>query len=164
MLAIPSLSEVAVKVLPPAFATNPERLARFQREAKVLASLNHPNIATIYAVEESPEGKALIMELVPGAPIKGPVSLDAALGYARQIASALEAVHEKGITHRDLKPANIMLTPDGVIKVLDFGLAKATEVQGAGPDVATSPTLAMSSTRAGMCPCSTWRCRSSSGR
>ena len=106
--------------------TMPERLARFEREAKVLASLNHPNIATIYAVEESPEGKALVMELVPGETLKGPAPLELALKYAAQIASALEAAHEKGITHRDLKPGNIMLTPEGVIKVLDFGLAAVT--------------------------------------
>src|SRR5271170_1964843 len=115
--------EVAIKVLPVAFAQHPERLARFEREAKVLASLNHSNIATIYAVEESSEGKALVMELVEGETLKGPVPVDTALKYAAQIASALDAAHEKGITHRDLKPANIMLTPDGTIKVLDFGLA-----------------------------------------
>ena len=120
--------EVAVKVLPPAYAQHPERLARFEREAKVLASLNHPNIATIYAVEESPEGtapnyKALVMELVQGETLQGPVPLATALKYATQIASPLDAAHEKGITHRDLKPANIMVTPDGTIKVLDFGLA-----------------------------------------
>ncbi len=104
--------EVAIKVLPAAFAQHPERLARFEREAKVLASLNHPNVATIYAVEESSDGKALVMELVQGETVKGPVPVETALKYAAQIASALDAAQEKGITHRDLKPANIMVTPD----------------------------------------------------
>ena len=111
--------EVAIKILPAALAQDPERLARFEREAKVLASLNHPNIAQIYGVEE----RALVMELVPGESLKGPLPLETALNYARQIADALEAAHEKGIVHRDLKPANIMVTPAGVVKVLDFGLA-----------------------------------------
>src|SRR3974390_2370622 len=118
--------EVAVKVLPTALAQDPERLARFEREAKVLAALNHPNIAQIYGLEESNGVRALVMELVPGHMLKGPVPLDTALSYARQIAEALEAAHEKGITHRDLKPANIMITPAGVVKVLDFGLAAVT--------------------------------------
>src|SRR5271155_744052 len=111
--------EVAIKILPDAWAQDPERLARFTREAKVLASLNHPNIAQIYGVED----RALVMELVAGQALKGPLPLETALSYARQIASALEAAHEKGIVHRDLKPANIMVTPEGVVKVLDFGLA-----------------------------------------
>src|SRR5450759_3464549 len=111
--------EVAIKVLPAALAGNPERLARFEREAKVLASLNHPNIAQIYGIEE----RALVIELVPGETLKGPLPLATALNYARQIAEALEAAHEKGIIHRDLKPANILITPQGVVKVLDFGLA-----------------------------------------
>src|ERR1700731_894705 len=99
--------DVAIKMLPAAFAQDPERLARFEREAKVLASLNHPNIAQIYGVEE----RALIMELVEGETLRGPLPVETALNYARQIADALEAAHEKGITHRDLKPANIMITP-----------------------------------------------------
>src|SRR6266478_220041 len=111
--------EVAVKVLPAALAQDPERLARFEREAKVLATLNHPNIAQIYGLEQ----RALVMELVPGETLKGPLPLETALNYAKQVADALEAAHEKGITHRDLKPANIMITPAGVVKVLDFGLA-----------------------------------------
>src|ERR1700683_4330778 len=111
--------EVALKVLPDSFAGDPERMARFQREAEVLASLNHPNIAAIYGIEEH----ALVMELVPGGPLRGPLPLETALNYARQIADALEAAHDKGIIHRDLKPANIMVTPAGVVKVLDFGLA-----------------------------------------
>jgi len=143
--------EVAVKVLPPAYAQHPERLARFEREAKVLASLNHPNIATIYAVEESPEGKALVMELVKGQTLKGPVPVDTALKYAAQIASALDAAHEKGITHRDLKPANIMVTPDGTIKVLDFGLAAVTQPSQSDGEIGTNmATLTMSPTSAGM--------------
>src|SRR5271155_278557 len=99
--------EVAIKVLPAALAQDPERLARFEREAKVLASLNHPNIAQIYGVEE----RALIMELVEGETLHGPLPAETALQYAKQIADALEAAHEKGITHRDLKPANVMITP-----------------------------------------------------
>jgi Tol biopolymer transport system component/predicted Ser/Thr protein kinase len=111
--------EVALKVLPEAFAGDPERMARFQREAEVLASLNHPNIAQIYGIEE----RALVMELVPGKTLKGPLPIETALNYAKQIADALEAAHDKGVTHRDLKPSNIMITPAGVVKVLDFGLA-----------------------------------------
>ncbi len=143
--------EVAVKVLPPAYAQHPERLARFEREAKVLASLNHPNIATIYAVEESPDGKALVMELVKGQTLKGPVPVDTALKYAAQIATALDAANEKGITHRDLKPANIMVTPEGVIKVLDFGLAAVTQPSQSDGEAGTNMvTLTMSPTSAGM--------------
>src|SRR5580693_2911880 len=115
--------EVAIKVLPVALAQDPERLARFEREAKVLASLNHPNIAQIYGIEESNGVRALVMELVSGQTLKGPLPLETALNYASQIADALEAAHEKAITHRDLKSANIMITPAGVVKVLDFGLA-----------------------------------------
>jgi eukaryotic-like serine/threonine-protein kinase len=146
--------EVAIKVLPAAFAQHPERLARFEREAKVLASLNHPNIAQIYGLEESSAGRALVMELVQGetlgGKLTGPVPVDTALKYAAQIASALEAAHEKGIIHRDLKPANIMLTPDGVIKVLDFGLAAVTQPSGESTgDPNQSPTLTMGATQAG---------------
>jgi serine/threonine protein kinase len=143
--------EVAIKVLPPAYAQHPERLARFEREAKVLASLDHRNIATIYAVEESPDGKALVMELVKGQTLKGPVPLDTALKYAAEIASALDAAHEKGITHRDLKPANIIVTPDGTIKVLDFGLAAVTQPSQREGEIGTNvATLSMSPTQAGM--------------
>ena len=142
--------EVAIKVLPAAFAQHPERLARFEREAKVLASLDHRNIASIYAVEESSDGKALVMELVKGQTLKGPVPVDTALKYAAQIASALDAAHEKGITHRDLKPANIMLTPDGTIKVLDFGLAKVLEDEPPKSSLANSPTMTLGHTRAGV--------------
>jgi len=115
--------DVAIKVLPTALARDPDRVLRFAREAKVLASLNHPNIAQIYGIEETGEGRALVMELVPGGPVCGPLPTETAIRYAKQIASALEAAHEKGVVHRDLKPANIFVTPAGVIKVLDFGLA-----------------------------------------
>jgi Tol biopolymer transport system component len=127
--------EVALKVLPEAFAGDPERMARFQREAEVLASLNHPNIAHIYAIEE----RTLVMELVPGKTLKGPLSIETALGYARQIADALEAAHDKGITHRDLKPSNIMITPAGVVKVLDFGLAAYSPAGHGGDSTLTIP-------------------------
>src|SRR5271170_1905083 len=137
--------DVAIKVLPAAVAQDPERLARFEREAKVLASLNHPNIAQIYGVEE----RALVMELVEGATLQGPLPLDTALNYARQIADALEAAHEKNIIHRDLKPANIMTTPAGLVKVLDFGLAAVAQSSDPSNPV-NSPTLTISPTRAGM--------------
>ncbi len=135
----------AVKVLPDAFASDPERLARFRREAQVLASLNHPNIAHIYGLEQADGGRALVMELVEGPTLadriaQGPVPVDEALSVARQIAEALEAAHEQGIIHRDLKPANIKLRPDGVVKVLDFGLAKALDPAPA-VDASHSPTI-----------------------
>jgi serine/threonine-protein kinase len=140
--------DVAVKVLPDLFATDPERLARFEREAQVLASLNHPHIAQIYGFEESRGVRALIMELVEGETLadviaRGPVPIDQALPMARQIADALEAAHEAGIIHRDLKPANIKVRPDGTVKVLDFGLAKALDSGASAPAVAVqnSPTM-----------------------
>ena len=138
--------DVALKVLPEVFARDPERMARFQREAEVLASLNHPNIAQIYGVEEN----ALVMELVEGENLKGPLPMDTALNYAKQIAEALEAAHEKGIIHRDLKPANVMITPGEVVKVLDFGLAAVLQGPTRTSDPAASPTLTMRSTEAGM--------------
>jgi Tol biopolymer transport system component len=132
--------DVAIKVLPDAFSADPDRLARFTREAQVLAALNHPNIAAIYGVED----RALVMELVEGENLKCPVSVDTALGYAKQIAEALEAAHEKGIVHRDLKPANIKVTPQGAIKVLDFGLAAVAQGSpAASGNPQTSPTLTM---------------------
>jgi len=146
--------EVAIKILPEALAHDPERLARFEREAKVLASLNHPNIAQIYGVEESSGVRALVMELVPGETLaeaeKTPLPLETTLNYARQIAEALEAAHEKGVVHRDLKPANVMITPAGVVKVLDFGLAAVPSRDGAsGSDPQHSPTFTMAATQAG---------------
>ena len=121
--------QVALKILPEAFATDPDRLARFQREAQVLASLNHPGIAAIYGIKESGDTRALVLELVEGPTLadrisKGPIPVDEALPIAKQIAEALEAAHEAGVIHRDLKPANIKVREDGTVKVLDFGLAK----------------------------------------
>src|SRR5689334_5154942 len=136
--------DVAIKVLPAALADDPERLARFEREAKVLASLNHPNIAQVYGVEQG----AIVMELVAGQPLAGPLTLETSLDYGRQIASALDSAHEKGIVHRDLKPGNVIVTRDGVVKVLDFGLAKAGPTQNSLSD--NSPTLSMPMTEAGM--------------
>jgi serine/threonine-protein kinase len=143
--------DVAIKVLPDIFAVDPDRLARFTREAQVLASLNHPNIAAIYGVEN----RALVMELVEGPTLserieKGALPESEALEIARQIGEALEAAHEKGVVHRDLKPANIKLTADGRVKVLDFGLAKAMAAGGTAVDVANSPTMTMSATVAGV--------------
>ena len=122
--------QVALKILPEAFAADPDRLARFQREAQVLASLNHPGIAAIYGIEEADDTRALVLELVEGPTLadrirQGPISVDEALPIAKQIAEALEAAHEQGVIHRDLKPANIKVKEDGTVKVLDFGLAKA---------------------------------------
>jgi hypothetical protein len=139
--------DVALKILPEAFATDPDRLARFKREAQVLASLNHPNIAAIYGFEDSGSTHALVLELVEGPTLadriaKGPIPLDEALPIAKQIAEALEAAHEQGIIHRDLKPANIKVRDDGTVKVLDFGLAKALEpASGVRPDLTNSPTI-----------------------
>src|SRR5271169_5015201 len=139
--------DVAIKVIPPVLAQDPERLARFEREAKVLASLNHPNIAQIYGIEE----RALVMELVPGETLKGPLPLETALKYAKQITEALEAAHEKGIVHRDLKPANIVVTPEGVVKLLDFGLASiALGSASSAGDPLNSPTITMQATQSGM--------------
>jgi len=137
--------QVAIKILPDAFASDPERLARFEREAKTLASLNHPHIAAIYGFEKSSGMHALVMELVEGEDLsqriaRGAIPLDEALPIAKQIAEALEAAHEQGIIHRDLKPANIKLRADGTVKVLDFGLAKAMETaepKGSAPLAAT---------------------------
>jgi serine/threonine-protein kinase len=139
--------DVALKVLPEAFAADAERVARFKREAQVLASLNHPHIAAIYGFEDSGSTHALALELVEGPTLaeriaQGPIPLNEALPIAKQIAEALEAAHEQGIVHRDLKPANIKLRPDGTVKVLDFGLAKALEpVSGGRPELTNSPTI-----------------------
>ncbi len=139
--------QVAIKILPPSLAADPDRLARFQREAEVLASLNHPNIAGIYGLEESGGMTALVMELVEGDDLsqrlaRGAIPVDEALPIARQIADAVEAAHEQGIIHRDLKPANIKVRPDGTVKVLDFGLAKALDPAAhASADLRNSPTI-----------------------
>src|SRR4029450_11669331 len=152
--------DVAIKILPPIFLSDSERLARFEREARLLASLNHPNIAAIYAVEpiDSSVGsgqtdRALVLELVEGATLaerieRGPLPPREALTMATQIAAALEAAHEKGIVHRDLKPANIKITPAGTVKVLDFGLAKSSA--GSARDLSQSPTITISGTREGV--------------
>src|SRR5215831_16165551 len=139
--------QVALKVLPPEVADDPERVARFQREAEVLASLNHPNIAHLYGLERSGGTLALVMELVEGLTLAeriahGAIPIDEALPIVKQIADALEAAHERGIVHRDLKPANIKVRDDGTVKVLDFGLAKALEPTGAASaSVSISPTI-----------------------
>ncbi|MEP6995534.1 MAG: protein kinase [Acidobacteriota bacterium] len=147
--------EVAIKVLPASVAEDPERLARFEREAQVLASLNHPHIAAIYGLEESGGVSALVLELVPGETLAeriaaGPIPVDEALAIARQIADALEAAHERGIVHRDLKPANVKLTPEGKVKVLDFGLAKALVRDASSPEITSSPTMTARATQAGV--------------
>jgi serine/threonine protein kinase len=148
--------DVALKILPDAFAKDPDRLARFTCEAQTLASLNHANIGAIYGIEESGDVRALVMELVEGEDLsqriaRGAIPLDETLPIARQIADALEAAHEQGIIHRDLKPANIKLRPDGTVKVLDFGLAKAMEPASAmSVNAMTSPTLSMHATQAGI--------------
>ena len=147
--------DVAIKVLPSAFAADAERLARFRREAQVLASLAHPNVAHIYGVEEAGGVDALVLELVEGETLaeriaRGPLPVDEALDFARQIADALEAAHEKGIVHRDLKPANVKITPQGKVKVLDFGLAKAIAGDPSSPDATQSPTITAAATQAGV--------------
>ena len=148
--------DVAIKVLLPAVANDPDRLARFGREAQVLAALNHPNIAQIHGVEDADGTRALVMELVEGPTLadrlaEGPIPLDEALPIAKQIAEALETAHEQGIIHRDLKPANIKVRADAAVKVLDFGLAKAMDPAGASSAAAmNSPTLSMHATQAGI--------------
>jgi len=152
----PKLSrDVAIKVLPEAFARDAERMARFQREAKVLASLDHPNIASIYGLEDSGGPRALVMQLVEGPTLAdrikaGPIPVDEAVRIARQIADALEYAHERGIIHRDLKPANVKVSADDTVKVLDFGLAKALESDIASIDISTSPTISRMATMQGV--------------
>ena len=145
--------DVAIKALPPGDSFDPDRAARFEREAQVLASLNHPNIATIHGLVEAGNASFIVMELVDGESLAarieaGPISVADALAIARQIADALQTVHLKGIVHRDLKPANVMVTADGRVKVLDFGLAK-TEIVG-GVDTAMSPTFTSAGTQLGV--------------
>ena len=146
---------VAVKVLPDTFLADVERVVRFEREAKMLASLNHPNVAALHGLDTADGRHLLVMELVTGETLaervsRGPIPADEALRLARQIAEALEAAHEKGIIHRDLKPANIKVTEDGQVKVLDFGLAKAVETSASAAGVANSPTLSMMASQAGL--------------
>src|SRR5271170_7270730 len=147
--------EVALKVLPATVAADPDRLARFGREAKLLASLNHPNIAAIYGLEDSGSAHALVMELVEGPTLadritSGAMPSDEVLPIAKQICEALEYAHERGIVHRDLKPANVKVTADDAVKVLDFGLAMAIEGDAASIDIATSPTMSRMATLAGV--------------
>ena len=147
--------EVAIKVLPEQFTQDPQRLARFEREAKLLASLNHPNIAAIYGFEQADDVRFLAMELVPGETLqervaKGPLPVEEALEICRQIAEGVEAAHAKGVIHRDLKPANVKVTPEGKVKILDFGLAKAFEEEIPAADISQSPTLTEEMTRAGV--------------
>jgi len=147
--------EVAIKVLPEQFTKDPQRLARFEREAKLLASLNHPNIAAIHSFEHADDVHFLVLELVPGETLaervaKGPVPVEEALEVCRQIAEGVEAAHEKGVIHRDLKPANVKVTPEGKVKILDFGLAKAFEAETPVTDISQSPTLTEEMTRAGV--------------
>src|SRR6516165_3742478 len=138
--------DVALKILPDAFALDDDRIARFRREAQVLAALNHPHIAQIHGLDEASGTQFLVLELVDGESLdkritRGAIPIDEALGIARQIAEALEAAHEKGVIHRDLKPANIALTRDGGVKVLDFGLAKAVEATSGSVEAMNSPTI-----------------------
>ncbi len=147
--------DVAIKVLPEAFARDTERLARFKREAQLLALLNHPNIAAIFGLEETDGLRYLVLEYVPGETLaerlrRGSLPVEEALGIGKQVAEALEDAHDKGIIHRDLKPANIKVTPEGRVKVLDFGLAKAFEPEGAQAELSKSPTISMAATRAGV--------------
>jgi serine/threonine-protein kinase len=147
--------QVAIKVLPDEFSGHPERLARFEREAKVLASLNHPSIAAIYGLEQADGQRFLVLELVEGETLaelleREALPIETALGICRQIAEGLEAAHEKGVIHRDLKPANVKITPEGKVKILDFGLAKAYQKEGSAPDLSKSPTLTEEMTGSGV--------------
>ena len=147
--------EVAIKILPDEFSRDRDRVSRFQREAEVLASLNHPNIAAIHNLEEANGSRYLVLELVEGETLaerlkRGPLPIEEALNIAKSICEALEAAHEKGVVHRDLKPANVKITPDGKVKVLDFGLAKAFETEGSNANLSNLPTLSMAATNAGM--------------
>jgi len=146
---------VAVKILPELFARDPERISRFEREAKLLASLNHANIAALYGLEQADGKHFLVMELVEGDTLgqriaRGAMPVEDALKMAHQITEALEAAHEKGVIHRDLKPANVKITPEGKVKVLDFGLAKAIDSSPSGTAAMNSPTISVLATNAGM--------------
>jgi len=147
--------EVAIKILPEEFAHDGDRVSRFQREAEVLASLNHPNIAAIYDLQQQNETRFLVLELVEGETVadriqRGPIPVDEALDIAKNICEALEAAHERGIIHRDLKPANVKITSDGKVKVLDFGLAKLAEQRASVSSPESSPTLISEATQAGV--------------
>jgi len=146
--------EVALKLLPPLFAADADRVARFKREAQLLASLNHPHIGAIYGFEDADNVPALVLELVEGDTLydrvrRGPLPLPEALAVAQQIADALDAAHRAAIIHRDLKPSNIKITPDGVVKVLDFGLAKAFVAEGSDQDLSKSATITAGATIVG---------------
>src|SRR5215813_5079748 len=147
--------EVAIKILPEEFSCDADLVSRFQREAEVLASLNHPNIAAIYDLEEANGRRFLVLELVEGETLadriqRGPISVDESLKIAQSICEALEAAHERGIVHRDLKPANVKITPDGKVKVLDFGIAKLAEQRASASSLESSPTLISEATQAGV--------------
>jgi serine/threonine protein kinase len=147
--------DVAIKILPSLFTSDPDRLARFEREARVLASLNHPHIGAIYGLEDADGMRALVLELVEGETLAdriahGPIPVPDVLNIARQIAEALDAAHEKGIIHRDLKPANIKVTPDGAVKVLDFGLARIVSANDGSTSESRRPTITIEGTREGL--------------
>src|ERR1700756_5146328 len=146
--------DVALKLLSPLFTADADRVARFEREARLLASLNHPHIGAIYGFEDAGDVPALVLELVEGDTLddrlrRGPLPLSEVLAVAQQIADALDAAHSAGIIHRDLKPSNIKITRDGVVKVLDFGIAKALAAEGSGPNLSESLTMTASATMVG---------------
>ncbi len=147
--------DVALKILPQQFASDSQRMGRFQREAEVLASLDHPNIGQIYGIEEAGQTKALVLQLIEGPTLadkiaQGPIPVEDALKFALKMAEGLDAAHEKGVIHRDLKPANVKITPEGQVKILDFGLAKALEVEAPDSSLSQSPTLTAAATQAGV--------------
>src|SRR5215472_7362148 len=147
--------EIAIKTLPGEFARDADRLTRFEREARLLAALNHPNIASIYGLEESSGTRFIVLELIEGETLadtlqRGPIATEDALRLDLQIPTAMEGAHEKGVIHRDLKPANIKITPDRKVKVLDFGLAKAFEADSSESSLSNSPTLSMAATAKGI--------------